>query len=373
MSIGAYPLGWIQSNADGFGDPENILVAALASFAGSLYAGTYNSSTGAQLWRQDGRGHWEPVITDGFGDADANAGINHLLEFQGRLYASTWRWRAASRGAQVWRSEDGTHWTPVVSESFGDPTNGEIFRFTVFNDVLYASTTSYTITHGAELWRSPSGDPGSWEQVVANGFGDPENLALVGATVFNSHLYVGTWNGTTGGQVWHTGDGNSWAPVSSFGFGDSKNFVVSSLAGFGDHLYATTGHWAEPRNFDSFDGIEIWRCQRCAGSDWEQMVPHTFWPAQTGEQSALLALEGHLYLAVGNKASGMQVWQSGDGVTWEPIAREGFGDRHNIGPRWSNSVTIFNRSLYVGTDNQVSGGEVWQYLPNALYLPLIQR
>lgn len=366
--------GWIQSNLDGFGSPQNAIVTALASFGGQLYAGTYNTSgNGAQLWRKGTGGGWNAAMTDGFGDPANNWGINHLIEFKGNLYASTWRWTSQPNGGQIWRSSDGLSWTRVVSQGFGDPTNGEIFRFAVFSDTLYASTTSYTAAHGAEIWRSDTGDAGDWERVVSNGFGDAQSISVVSLAAFERHLYAGTWNAVSGGTVWRTGDGVTWARISAPGFGDVRSFVISSLAPFQGYLYASVGHWEEPRNFDSMDGIEIWRCQLCDGSDWTRMVDLAFWPDRTGEQSAMRELQGHLYLVVGNQASGLQVWRTADGAEWRQIGFAGLGDRNNTRPRWDNSVAVFAGSLYVGTENPISGGEVWQYLPNALFLPTVQR
>lgn len=376
LADAGYPsaAGWIQSNHDGFGSPQNTIVATLAPFGASLYAGTYNTSgNGAQLWRKNASGGWIAVVTDGLGDPANNWGINHLMEFDGRLYASTWRWTSRPDGGQVWRSDDGQNWTRVVSRGFGDPTNGEIFRFAVFNDALYASTTSYTTTHGAEIWRSRTGDEGDWERVVANGFGDAQSIAVVSFATFSDRLYAGTWNGTSGGRVWRTDDGETWTPVSAPGLGDSRSFVVSALAAHRGFLYASVGHWSTAWDFDSMDGIQIWRCQACDGSDWDKVVDLASWPERTGEQSALQVLQDHLYLVVGNMASGLQVWRTADGLRWQQIGFAGFGDPHNTRSRWGNSVTAFAGSLYVGTENLVSGGEVWQYLPNASYLPLIRR
>jgi hypothetical protein len=78
--------GWVQVNADGFGNSQNGAILALADFHEQLYASTANYNAGAQLWRTGSP--WTAVMTDGFGSAN-NTGIDHLLEFKGNLYAGT--------------------------------------------------------------------------------------------------------------------------------------------------------------------------------------------------------------------------------------------------------------------------------------------
>ena len=91
-----------------------------------------------------------------------------------------------------------------------DPTNGEIVDFAVFSDTLYASTWSFTETHGAEIWRSSSGDSTEWTRVVADGLGDSDNEGVVNLEMFGSYLYAGVVNGDTGCEVWRTSDGATW-------------------------------------------------------------------------------------------------------------------------------------------------------------------
>ncbi|MCS7220079.1 MAG: hypothetical protein RML36_03190 [Anaerolineae bacterium] len=362
---------WVQVNISGFSDRLNTSASALAPFRGALWAGTYvwTGQIPAQLWRSYDGLTWTAVMTNGFGNSN-NRGINHLFEFNGTLYASTIN---RPNGGEVWRSSDGQTFSRVVSGGFGDPTNAEVFRFIAFDNMIYASTTSYTTTHGAEIWRSSSGDSGSWTRVAANGFGDARNISVISFEAFNGYLYGGTWNGATGGEVWRTADGITWAQINPDGFGDSHSFVVSSLRAFNGYLYASVGHWATRWDFNSVDGIEIWRCQICDGSDWSRVVDRSFWPARTGEQSSLRVFGGHLYLVVGNAATGMQVWRTTDGNVWEQVGFAGFGDHKNIRSRWDNAVTIFQDRLFVGTENTVDGGEIWLYLPHVIFLPVISR
>ena len=357
---------WTQWNLNGFGTPTNALVLSLASFNGQLYAGSDNASTGAQLWRNssDAAGGWSALTSNGFGDA-SNGGINYLLPFGGQLYAGTWNWNAASNsssGGQLWRSPNGSDWTRVVNNGFGDPNNGEVFRLAVFANQLYASTWSYGAGRGAEIWRSSTGNAGSWSRVVVNGFGDGANEAIISFETFGGQLYAGAINSVTGGQIWRSPDGVSWSQVNAAGFGWSSNWAISALAAFDGNLYASTR-----------EGGQVWRCQVCDGSDWQRMVNGGFGNSATTRASALAVAAGALYLVIGNYSTGLEVWRTTDGVDWQQVGFAGLGDSNNRAPFWDNSVLAEGNRLWVGTWNTANGGEIWSYQPLSVYLPVAIR
>jgi hypothetical protein len=355
---------WQQVNINGFGAPDTEIVNALLPFDDQLYAGTYNPGTNAQLWRKSADGAWATISTDGLGDAD-NIAINHLAEFKGQLYAGTWA--NADAGGEVWRSSDGTNWNRVVGQGFGDPTNAEIFKFFA-SDNLYAGTCSYSDAHGAEIWRSDTGDTGSWGQVVADGFdGDAGNFCVIAFESFGEYLYAGTYNTTSGTEVWRSNDGTSWHQVNADGFGDADNQSVA-LEPFDGYLYAGTRADA---------GTELWRCQQCDGSDWKQVsVNEDFGDADNRAIGALATFADALYAFTDNRATGMEAWRTEDGTTWEQIGADGLGDGNNYSPYWDNSVAVFANHLHVGTRNPAHGTEIWRYGVGAeheVYLPLVLR
>jgi uncharacterized protein YjiK len=361
--------GWEQVNINGFGHPSNPGVLSLASFKGYLYAGVDNrSGDGNRLWRKSDSEPWTAVITTSFGLSYSH-GIDHLIEFNDQLYAGTknWNWNVwATEGGEIWRSSDGLSWTRVISQGFGDPTNGEVFHFDVFSDTLYASTWSYTDTHGTEIWHSSSGDSDDWTRVVANGFGDADNECALGFEVFNGYLYAGTFNWDTGGEIWRTPDGTNWTQVNTDGFGDYDNDAIASFAVFNGYLYAGTMH-------DSTGG-QVWRCLDASGcdedSDWEQVVGDGFGSTDNRSATALIVSDNYLYCVTSNDETGAEVWRTNDGTNWEQVSPDGFGDSNNQGPYWDNSV--LDGSLYIGTWNWANGGEVWQ-LAEQVYLPIILK
>ena len=356
--------GWLQSNINGFGSPRNLGILSLTPFDNQLYAGTFNPRGGAQLWRLDDAG-WTAVITDGFGSG-RNVGIDHLIEFKGKLFAGTWNYdygQDRTYGGEVWRSIDGEHWASIKRQGFGDPTNGEVFRFAVFSDTLYAGTRSYADDHGAEIWRSQAGIAGDWNRVVENGLGNSHSVAVRSFEVFSDTLFAGISNYTDGAEIWRSTDGLTWTSVMTGGFGSAERVSVAALASFENHLYAST---------TGGTGAQVWRCQVCDGSDWEKVVADGFGNPDNRQNSALAVFDNHLYFVVGNLTSGLEIWRTADGVNWEQLAAGGFGDSNNVSTGWDNAVTVFNGSLYIGTWNSANGGEVWQRL-HEMFLPLVLR
>ena len=65
------------------------------------------------------------------------------------LYVGT---RNTSTGAEVWRSSDGTTWTQVNTDGFGDSNNGGAYSMAVLGSYLYVGTRNTST--GAEVWRS---------------------------------------------------------------------------------------------------------------------------------------------------------------------------------------------------------------------------
>lgn len=352
--------GWVQVNINGFGDRANSSVYSLAPFAGNLYAGTGNwSGAGAQLWRTNSGTDWTPAATSGLGDP-CNGGIDHLLEFKGQLYAGTYNWCwdvNGSDGGQIWRSPDGLDWTQVVDGGFGDPNNGEVFRFAVFGDALYASTWSFTNAHGTEVWRSDTGDSSDWEQVVSNGFNDdPGNSVVYNFEVLDGYLYAATYNSEAGAEIWRSPTGNlgAWTQVNANGFGDQDNHSVGALEALNGYLYASTGHWSDT------GGSQIWRCQACDGSDWQKVMDNGFGNPESRGTGALEVLDGKLYCVVDNYVTGLEVWRTANGANWEQVGIPGFGDSNNRIGYADNSITVFNSRLFVGTGNGANGGEIWK-------------
>ena len=80
-----------------------------------------------------------------------------------------------------------------------------------------------------QIWRSTNGS--DWTTVTADGFGDPNNISTGGFAQFGGFLYLGTRNEVTGAQLWRTRDGMHWEMVIGDGFGDIGNIKIERTAG----------------------------------------------------------------------------------------------------------------------------------------------
>jgi hypothetical protein len=373
--------GWKQVNINGFGERRNQWISSLISFKGALYA------TGLQpyVWRMAPDGTWSQVSTLGFGDS-TNSEIDAMAVFNGHLYAATFTfvcddpdcdtWH--TNGPQFWRTADGTTWENVTPPG----SIGSGYRWVP--TMLSAGGYLYTAlarddqnSLGGEIWRTADGL--NWQQVAAGGFGDPYNTDVLSLAEYNGHLYAGTrhgdWqndshpNGPLGGEIWRY-DGTNWSRVNDPGFGDVEAHRVEKLLVFNNALYAYVS-----RVGGTSKGAEIWRCTTtvCTSqSDWTKVMDNGFGNPQNQYIYGGAVFGSHLYAAVRNDSTGVQIYRTSDGTNWEPVSLDGLGDSNN-GYVWTGAIVEHNNRLYIGTTNGANGGEVWLFLHNRVYLPLIRR
>jgi sugar lactone lactonase YvrE len=354
---------WTQINVNGFGQTGSNGVYSLAMFKKQLYAGSESQSGVAELWRK-GKTGWIKLINDGFGDAN-NLVIDHLLVFNGMLYASTANCTnnecTTSNGGQIYRSADGASWTQVVAGGFGSTANAEIFRLANLNGQLCAGTWADGATHGAEIWCSASGDPGTWTtQLAANGFGNINNTVILDMLVYNNFIYAATGNSVDGGQIWRLPvGGGTWQQANTSGFDGNAQFI-SALAVFKGGLYAATRTSASV-------GTQVWRCSTtvCNPTDWVQVNTSGMGDSAMFRNPSLAVVKKALYLVVGttNNGSGMQVWKTTNGTSWKQVGFGGFGDANNFTGYWNNATLAASDALYVGTINNANYAELWKHCP----------
>jgi sugar lactone lactonase YvrE len=374
--------GWKQVNINGFGDRRNGWISSLTSFQGALYATGYQS----YVWRMAPDGTWSQVSTLGFGDS-TNSEIDAMAVFNGHLYAATFTfvcddpdcdtWH--TNGPQFWRTADGTTWENVTPPG----SIGSGYRWVP--TMLSAGGYLYTAlargdqnSLGGEIWRTADGQ--NWQQVAAGGFkNDPYNTDVLSLAEYNGYLYAGTrhgdWqndahpDGPLGGEIWRY-DGTTWTQVNNSGFGDLEAHRVEKLIVFNNALYAYVSHVV-----GTSKGAEIWRCTTtvCTSqSDWTKVMDNGFGNPQNQYIYGGAVFGSHLYAAVRNDSTGVQIYRTSDGTNWEPVSLDGLGDSNN-GYVWTGAMVEHNNRLYIGTTNDANGGEVWLFLHNRVYLPLIRR
>jgi hypothetical protein len=309
---------------------------ALEAFKEHLYVAADTYPTGVQIYRSADGNDWAPLIEPGFGDPDLWVTWD-MTTFQGKLYISVHDWGNVITPGGIMRSSNGTDWERVFTLSDDDFATGHMpAAFGEFDGMLYFSSIPSFGSYG-QLWRSPSGDPGTWEMVLSvyNGsfmapltafkgyayvsglihegdsFGmrvwrsaDGLNWEVVGAgvvsgpeniqdgvlTVFKNQLYLST-QAVDGGRIYRTTDGLNWIPVVSGGFGDPNIPYIDSMLVYEGDLYAFCTSYAE----DGSTYARIYRSHTGNANEWGQL-PTESWGALSGQARMQQAVfKGDLY------------------------------------------------------------------------------
>lgn len=233
---------WTKANLDGFSDMANDCTYALTEFSGYLYAAVRNIA-GIEIWRSNlgTPASWSAVAAtgepgashaNGFGDVNNDEAYT-LTSFGGSLYAGT---NNTTTGAEVWRTTDGTSWTQVNSDGFGNAGNTNARTLVSFGGYLYAGIDN---VGGSELRRTSNGT--TWS-LIDTGFGDTNNTGIYSAAQYRGELFMGTLNLTTGAEIWKSDDGAIWRQVNSDGFSSSNNVSANVMEALGDTLLVGTSH-----------------------------------------------------------------------------------------------------------------------------------
>lgn len=232
----------------------------------------------------------------------------------------------------------------------------------VYQSLADGTTWLYAGTMGddAAIWRSASGDPGSWENIWNLG----EINSVRSFAVHNGVLYfalaVDVPVADPIGQIWATDGGTFW-PVMTDGFGNPDNAGAMALISFDGWLYAGM------RNETT--GYEVWKLLGPEGADEPVQVVSAGGPSPINQAAATLCVfENRLYvgnlidpitnLTGGPKAADLIRIAPDD--TWEtvvgPDSISGYGSGFD---HWPNayiwSMTVHDGLLYAGTFDQISG------------------
>ena len=288
---------WSQVTNAGFSSgPANPAIVDLSVFQGQLYAGAgWNIDAPGQVWRSPDGTNWQSVTTDGFGNIE-NIAVTNFVVFKRMLYAGT---GSVNGSAQIWRSKTGNSgsWTQVAPD--GPGLTGNVTGFAVYKGVLYAAIEpAGGLGAPIQVWRSTNGS--DWTTVTADGFGDERNESTGGFAQFGGYLYLGTRNEETGAQLWRTRDGMHWEQVVGDGFGDLNNIKIESLLVYNDLLYAATYNWM---------GLQLWRS--VDGMNWEQVSANGFGDSNnfaTLWNNATVEYQGKILIGTWNYADGGELW-----------------------------------------------------------------
>jgi hypothetical protein len=92
---------------------------------------------------------------------------------------------------------------------------------------------------------------------------------------------------------------------------------------FNNALYAYVSHVG-----GTSKGAEIWRCTTtvCTSqSDWTKVMDNGFGNPQNQYIYGGAVFGSHLYAAVRNDSTGVQIYRTSDGTNWEPVSLDGLG------------------------------------------------
>ncbi|HKY92757.1 MAG TPA: hypothetical protein VJM11_17030 [Nevskiaceae bacterium] len=345
------------------------------------------------------------------------------------LYVSTWAPQRAGT-AELLRTEDGREFIQCPRPPW-DKSIRAFRSLQIFNGRVHTSPTASGRTTGFAQ-DSLSSDPtiyatddplkGNWVRASEPGFGNPANLTVFEMEAFNGHLYGGTVNAQTGFEIWKTKGGDTapyhWTRVIGDGSGRGiLGEAVGSFCEFKGALYAGTGvlnggfhramrigpaaaelirifpddSWemvvGESRIVDGrvqyplsgfsagydnlFNGY-FWR--QCVHQGhlyvgtlcWANLLPYL--PAFSWPDDIHQLMQKWGWDNIVRRFGGFELWRTADGIHWEPVTRNGFGNKYNWGVRNFMSTKF---GLFVGTTNPfgptvaVERNGEWTYVPNA--------
>lgn len=244
-------------------------------------------------------------------------------------------------------------WEQVNANGFGDPQTGEVTALESFNGYLYAGTYNpidpAVLIDGAQIFRSSDGV--SWTAVTQPGFGISHDIApsaILDFVVFNNQIYASTGR-RNASQLWRSLNGTIWAPMDVTGFSDPDNVDVSVLAVYNGMIYAAV--------MNRVTGAQIWRSFTGDNNSWMQVAPETPGTAPASI-TGLAEFNGAFYAAVESE-SPAQIWQSysGDFGAWTTIVSDGFGNADTLS---TGGMAVFGGYMYVGAGNAVSGALLYR-------------
>jgi nucleoside-diphosphate-sugar epimerase len=450
----------------GFDDPQNAYCHAMAYYRDHLYVGTTRHSMAllklfpptdppamdpwpvkvpgsveeldlrGQIWRWDpARREWEKIYTSPLiigrngKEVPRDLGYRGMAVFQGRsdpepaLYVGAMSTVLRGTAAHILRSVDGTNFSPVSEPGLGDANISTFRSLMAFDHHLYVPPTGEGITFNSNrasaLLRSADPGKGHWELACAAGFEDPTNNGVFEMTVFNGHLYAGTFNYYQGYQIWKTPATGSapcqWSKVVERGaYRGRLNEIAMSMCPFNGALYVGSGiqnggydrynmvgpaageiiriypddSWelvvGRPRRtivgmkyplsgmgpgFDNIFAGYIWRMAVHEGwlyastFDWSVFLPYARRPSLAARRMMRRLGVDRII----RQGGGFELWRTQDGVNWIPVTKNGLGNPYNYGAR---TLVSTPHGLFLGTANPF-GPDVaaklatdWIYIPN---------
>ncbi|NUM54512.1 MAG: hypothetical protein HUU46_12770 [Candidatus Hydrogenedentes bacterium] len=318
-----------------------------------LYAATFGAEP--TIWRTETGepGSWERF----YSITDARGSIRGMAEHNGLLYLAVAN-DATAGGAvltepgRVLATDGETVW-PVIEDGFGNPDNGAVMSLISYGDWLYAGTANNKT--GFEIWKLEGPGKQGPVKIVSDGGTDPRNQCAITPYVYRGDLYWGSmiFMGmyVKGCVLLRINTNDTWDVIvgpgglSGFdaGFNNRNNAYLWSLVEHNGWLYAGTADFTSVLQgvVDNLDDFFALAVRRLGERAAQELLDAKRGPGLVG-----VVTQG-----------GADLWRSQDGVHWTPVFRNGLGDTYNFGVR---TLTSVDGVLYLGMANLWDGLEMWR-------------
>ena len=217
--------------------PRNLAVFELATFAGRLYAGTGDPSSGYGVWSADRhRPHrWKPAVVGGAGRGSTMTSVVSMAPYHGWLYVGASGWlNSQSPASELIRVARDGHWELVVGnprrdangvlrspvsglpDGFGNAFNNHFWRMEAFRGALLLGTNDWSWSlRGAagipDRLRSEFGfdlygtcDGSHWWTATRDGFGNQDDFGVRTLAASRAGLFIGTTNNVQGTSIYRS-------------------------------------------------------------------------------------------------------------------------------------------------------------------------
>lgn len=283
---------WQPASEPYFGNPNNMMVFALAEFNGFLYAGTGNIAEGFEVWKTDGEGElpftWKRVLKRGCYRGKLNQGAITFHAFGEHLYIGTGiqggGWDIANNigpaAPELLRLHRDDSWDLIVGEArhtpdglkvplsglspgFQDPSSGYIWSICSHQGHLYV---------------------GNFKWLSHLQYVNQEKLPSLFKNMYDHWGLEELLRNFGGFGLWRSRDGCRWKPVTLNGFGNMYNFGIRNMVSSPYGLFVGAANpytpevarkriagWRYETNYKG--GLEIWQGVKGGGRGrGEQLV-----------------------------------------------------------------------------------------------------
>jgi hypothetical protein len=335
-------------------------------------------SLGGLAKAQDPLPTWEIVFDPGTVFENPDYFVHSVEEYKGDLYIVAgdpgwfdWETPRINAG-QIFRSPDGRNWEPASELGFGlgstDDACGPNYYDTawdmaVFQGQIYVMPADACYLRAGLILRSSDGV--TWESVIEADAFIPtwsDEFSVYHAQfhkfgVFKGMLYANLdyYNldtEFTESAILRSPSGapGSWELVIDFpGWGGPGSFHV-----FNGALYLASDGIYTPPDWEPAPE-QIWRT--FDGVKWEMVVSDGFGNAGTDGLGGFADYKGFLYVGVGMYEGSGQIWRSQNGLEWEPVILDGFG---NPLDEKIDGLVVHQGELYAYTVNWTEGASVFR-------------